>query len=183
MFKAITFLLLTAILIRVSRVSLRSPRSHGFYRFFAWETTLGLLLINLDGWFADPFSSRQLASWVFLAASVYLVAHGACLLRVVGKPHGGHRQEPCLYDIEKTSTLVTVGAYRYIRHPLYTSGLCGTWGILLKDVSWPSVLLALAASAFWIITAKVEETECIRYFGSEYQAYMDRTRMFVPFLF
>jgi len=36
---------------------------------------------------------------------------------------------------------------------------------------------------FLFATAKADEAECIRFFGSSYQAYMKQTKMFVPFLF
>jgi protein-S-isoprenylcysteine O-methyltransferase Ste14 len=51
--------------------------------------------------------------------------------------------------IEKTTILVTTGAYRYIRHPLYSSLLFLAWGIFFKAPSWPGGLLALAATFFW----------------------------------
>ena len=54
------FVLATAALAYVSRASLAAPRSHGFYRFFAWEAILALVLLNLDGWLRDPFSWHQL---------------------------------------------------------------------------------------------------------------------------
>jgi protein-S-isoprenylcysteine O-methyltransferase Ste14 len=41
----------------------------------------------------------------------------------------------------------------------------------------------MAATVFLIATAKADEAECIRFFGAEYQAYMKRTKMFVPFVF
>jgi len=43
-FKLIVFTLATLGIIYVSRLSLRHPRSHGFYRFFAWEAILALFL-------------------------------------------------------------------------------------------------------------------------------------------
>jgi protein-S-isoprenylcysteine O-methyltransferase Ste14 len=44
-------------------------------------------------------------------------------------------------------------------------------------------LLAFIATAFLVATAKVEEAEDLRHFGTAYQEYMGRTRMFIPFLF
>jgi protein-S-isoprenylcysteine O-methyltransferase Ste14 len=38
-------------------------------------------------------------------------------------------------------------------------------------------------SAFLIATAKVEETENLEKFGSDYAVYMKTTKMFIPFLF
>jgi protein-S-isoprenylcysteine O-methyltransferase Ste14 len=41
----------------------------------------------------------------------------------------------------------------------------------------------LAATLFLLATAKVEESENVRYFGTAYAEYMKRTKMFIPFLF
>jgi len=60
----------------LSRRSLRDPRSHGFWRVFAFEALLGLLLVAVGRWFVDPVSPRQVASWVllFLAWGAFLKA-------------------------------------------------------------------------------------------------------------
>jgi protein-S-isoprenylcysteine O-methyltransferase Ste14 len=183
MYKLIVFIVLSACLVYLSRASLRVPRSHGFYRFFAAEFALVLVLLNLDRWFQEPFASHQIASWLLLAVSIALVVHGAYLLKFVGKPDSRRSGEVPLSGIEKTTSLVSVGAYKYIRHPIYGSGFYGTWGVFFKDPSWLGIIFALAATTFWVLTARVEEAECIRYFGSPYRDYMKRTKMFVPFLF
>ncbi|MBN2463235.1 MAG: DUF1295 domain-containing protein [Dehalococcoidia bacterium] len=158
----------------VSWQSLRNPRSHGFYRFFAFESILILILLNLEHWLSDPFSAYQIVSWFLLLCSIVLAAHGFYLLYAIGKPKSG---------IESTTTLVLVGAFKYIRHPLYSSLLFLVWGVFFKDVSILGGVLTAAATAFLIVTAKLEEVENIRKFGAEYAAYMKSTRMFIPFLF
>ena len=95
---------------------------------------------------------------------------------------GDQREERPLVAFEKTTALVTVGAYRYIRHPLYSSLLFLAWGIFFKDPSWAGGLLAMAASLFLVVTARAEEAEDRRYFGETYQKYMQETKMFIPFL-
>jgi protein-S-isoprenylcysteine O-methyltransferase Ste14 len=179
---AYTFLLVTLGLAYVSRASLLHPRSHGFYRFLAWEAILALMLINLNGWFRDPFSWNQLISWFLLGVSLFLVIHGALLLKRLGKADA-QREDASLLDFEKTTSLVIVGAYRYIRHPLYSSLLFLAWGFFFKDPSWPGGFLALAATLFLVAAAKMEEVEDIRFFGPAYRDYMKETRMFIPFLF
>lgn len=94
-------------------------------------------------------------------------------MRLIGKPEG---------SFENTTTLVRLGAYRYIRHPLYSSLLWLAWGIFFKDPSLPGGVLALAALAFLVATAKVEEAENLHRFGADYAAYMKTTKMFIPFL-
>jgi protein-S-isoprenylcysteine O-methyltransferase Ste14 len=180
--KLITFVVASAGIIYVSRASLRSLGFHGFYRFFAWEAILALALLNLDDWFDEPFSPTQIVSWFCLCLSLFLVIHGVQLLRMVGKPDEGRDDTP-LIGMEKTTTLVTVGAYRYVRHPLYSSLLFLAWGVFLKSPSWLGGGLAIAATAFLAAAAKVEEDENTRYFGAAYREYMKQTKMFIPFLF
>jgi protein-S-isoprenylcysteine O-methyltransferase Ste14 len=55
--------------------------------------------------------------------------------------------------------------------------------VFFKNPSPAGGMLALAATLFLLLTAKVEEAECIQYFGPAYREYMTRTKMFVPFLF
>ena len=180
--QAFLFLIGSAIIVYVSRASLRDPRSHGFYRFFAWEFILGLILLNVPCWFCDPFAWHQIVSWVLLIVSIIPVVLGVQLLRSAGKPDETRNDAPML-GFEKTTQLVTVGLYKYIRHPLYSSLLLLTWGAFFKSPALPGVLLALAATLCLTATAKAEEAENIRYFGAAYQAYIQRTKMFIPFLF
>jgi hypothetical protein len=89
--EAIVFFIATLGLLYISRAALRAPASHGFYRFFAWESLLFLFLLNVRSWFFRPFSPNQIVSWSLLLVSLYLVVQGAALLRRRGRP-GGERQ-------------------------------------------------------------------------------------------
>ena len=182
MLKLVLFVVLSLGLLYVSRFSLRFPLPHGFYRFLAWESILALILVNSDPWFDEPLSLHQIISWVLLSASLFLVVHGARLLRLAGRPDG-QRKDQSLMPLEKTTVLVTVGAYKHIRHPLYSSLLFLGWGVFFKAPSWTGGLLAAAATVFLIATAKADEVECVRYFGTPYEAYMARTKRFIPLLF
>jgi protein-S-isoprenylcysteine O-methyltransferase Ste14 len=183
MLKLIAFAVVSIGLIYISRASLREPRSHGFYRFFVWEFIVALFLLNMNAWFHNPLSWHQLVSWFLLIVCIVPLVFGIRSLITQGKPVQQRGGEPQLLAFEKTSTLVTTGIYRYIRHPLYSSLLFLTWGIFFKSPSWPGGLLAIAATLFLIATARADEAECIRFFGVKYQAYMERTKMFVPFVF
>jgi protein-S-isoprenylcysteine O-methyltransferase Ste14 len=183
MLQLITFLLGSAGLLYISRSSLHAPRSHGFYRFFAWECILALFLLNVDAWFQTPFAWYQLISWLLLILCLAPLILGVRTLRSRGRPTAQRAGEPQLLAFEKTSELVTSGIYHYIRHPLYSSLLLLTWGIFFKSLTWPGLLLAVAASLFLIVTAKADEAECIRFFGEPYQDYMKHSKRFVPFLF
>lgn len=175
--------MLSVPIIYVSRASLRAPGSHGFYRFVAWEFILALVLLNIALWFHDPFTWHQVISWFLLIVCCVPLALGVRSLTTRGKPVERRDGDASLLAFEKTSTLVTTGIYHYIRHPLYSSLLILAWGVFFKDPSLLGGLLALAATVALIATAKADEAECTRFFGPAYQHYMQRTRMFVPFLF
>jgi len=168
------FCLLSAGIVWLSWEPLHKPGSHGFYRFFAWELILGLLLLNLRGWFANPFAWHQVISWILLAACLVPLIWGVILLRRVGRPTDA---------VEATTQLVTTGIYRLIRHPLYASLLLLTWGIFFKSPSLLNGCLASVASACLYATARADEAECLEEFGQAYADYMQRTHRFLPFIF
>ena len=132
MFMLLVFVVGSAAIIYVSRASLFAPRSHGFYRFFAWETILALAVLNLEHWFAHPFAWYQLISWFLLIVLGFLVIHGVRLLKQMGKQNAQRDDSPML-AFEKTTAIVTAGAYGYTRRPLYSSLLFLAWGIAFKS--------------------------------------------------
>jgi protein-S-isoprenylcysteine O-methyltransferase Ste14 len=174
MLKLVLFIVFTVPLLLFSWPFLRNWRTHGFYRFFAFEIILLLIISNIDHWFSNPLSLNQVASWIIMTGAFILAVHGFYLLRVIGQPRG---------DFEHTTRLVIVGAYRYIRHPLYGSLLFLVWGIFLKDLSLLGFLLAAIGTVFLFATARIEESENLARFGNDYAEYMKSTRMFIPFLF
>jgi protein-S-isoprenylcysteine O-methyltransferase Ste14 len=173
MIRLIIFAVISIGLIVWSWPFLRNPRSYTFYRFFAFESTTALILSNIGQWFRDPFSTYQIISWILLGASLFMALHGFYLLTTMGKPKED-------YDIENTTALVTVGAYKYVRHPLYSSLLFLGWGIFFKAPSFLGIVLVVAMSASVTAAAKVEELENRHKFGAEYASYMKRTKMFIP---
>lgn len=181
MTRVIVFSIVSILIVYISRKSILHPGAHGFYRFFAWECMLALALINVPHWFKYPFSLQQIASWLFLCISLFLVAHGVYLLKLIGKP-SQDRADKELIEFEKTSALVTVGAYRYIRHPLYSSLLFLAWGVFLKHFSWPGLVLAVFSTLFLFLTARRDEVECLQHFSDAYRDYMRETKRFIPFL-
>jgi protein-S-isoprenylcysteine O-methyltransferase Ste14 len=170
MIKIGIFILLSILLLSFT---ITRPHPHRFPRFFAFESILGLVLINVSSWFQNPFSFHQLVSWIFLLASLALAIHGFQLLRVAGHPKD---------DIENTTQLITNGAYRYIRHPLYCSLLVGGVGVFLKKPSFIGLILFFLLTGFVFWAGKTEERENIAKFGEEYRTYVQSTKMFIPFL-
>ncbi len=183
MIQWIIFVVLSLLLLAVSWRSLSNPRSHGYYRFFAWEAILALFLINVRFWFYKPFAWNQIIAWSLLFLALVPLVFGVHSLRTRGKASERREGDPALFGFEKTTSLVTNGIYRYIRHPLYSSLFLLTWGIFFKAPSLIGIALAVTATLFLLATARADETECTRFFGPQYQEYMKHTKRFVPYLF
>jgi protein-S-isoprenylcysteine O-methyltransferase Ste14 len=181
MTRVILFVCISAFLLYVSRHALRDVRSHGFYRFFAWEAIAAQILLAVPFWFRDPFSILQLCSWIVLLVALLYLADGGVRLLHHGKIDAS-RENATLFPFEKTTVVVSGGIYRYIRHPLYASLMFLCLGAFLKDPTWPGVVLTGSALGFLYTTAVVDERECEEYFGTAYRTYMEGTRRFVPFV-
>ena len=182
MSEVLVFCAVSAALLYVSRGALRNPKSHGFYRFFAWECILALVLLNRPVWDVNPLAPHQLLSWLLLILSVWLPIHAYRLLSTLGQPTP-ERADDALLGFEKTSQLVASGAFRYIRHPMCAALIFLAWGAFLKHFSWLGLALVLAATGLVWLTAIRDEAECLAHFGEPYRDYMRSTRRFIPFLF
>ena len=90
------FVAASAAIALLTQRSLRSWRHHGFYRFFAFESVLALILLNAPDWFRDMLSLRQAVSSLLLTGALLLVLEALRLLRKIGKPAGDARSGPDL---------------------------------------------------------------------------------------
>ncbi|MCJ7717178.1 MAG: isoprenylcysteine carboxylmethyltransferase family protein [Anaerolineales bacterium] len=161
-----TILLLVFTLIR--------PHPYRFTRFMAFESILGLIFLNAESWFVDPFSCIQIISWIFLAGSMFLAAHGFSLIKIKGNPTG---------DFEDTTSLITTGAYRFIRHPLYGSLLLfGVGGFLKRPTLLGTGLMGTLFLGVFL-TAQIEEKHNLERFGEEYLEYSEKTKRFIPYIY
>ena len=179
--KIALFILCTLILIRLSWRALGNLKSHGFYRFFAFEGLLVLLIRNQPYWFVEPFSLPQIFSWLLLFISIILITRSVIMLR----RYGGHAERAILpenYAFENTTHIVQEGPYRYIRHPMYSSLLFLAWGTFFKQITITDLILTLLVTVFLFATAKREEHENIQFFGKKYADYMQRTKIFIPWV-
>ena len=173
-FEIVVLILGTLSLIYISWIgSLKAKRYHGIYRFFSFESIFILVLLNYPAWFRDPLSLIQIISWILLLSSIFCAFSGFYFLYKRGKPKG---------QIENTTNLVTSGLYKYIRHPLYLSLMLLGFGVLLKNIRFTQIILALINIVSLVFTAKVEEKEMTKKFGSEYLDYMKKTKMFFPYI-
>lgn len=179
--QTLLFVVGSTFFIYLSRKQLKNPRCHGFYRFFAFEAILVVLLLNLPYWHNQLFAPHQIVSWVILATSIGFVIDGLRQLR----KHGGQKPRAMEenFAFENTSQLVTSGIYRFIRHPMYSALLLLAWGGLIKNLTIVGLFASLVASLALLMTGLVEERENLAFFGAPYSSYMQRSKRFIPFLF
>ncbi|MCW8811066.1 MAG: isoprenylcysteine carboxylmethyltransferase family protein [Ignavibacteriaceae bacterium] len=176
------FVIVSIFLIVISWQYLYSPTHHGFYRFFAFEYIVILVIINAPFWFLNPFSLLQIISWLFLVLSLFVVLPGFYILKKKGE-YKKRNIKSANYEFEDTVNLVDTGIYKYIRHPMYSSLLLLVVGALFKNLTIIGIVLTILAVIFITLTAKIEERENLSFFGSAYKEYMKKTRMFFPYLY
>ncbi|MCK9399367.1 MAG: isoprenylcysteine carboxylmethyltransferase family protein [Bacteroidales bacterium] len=155
-------------------VSIRERRYHGIPRFFAFEGLLVFALLNSSVWFKDPLSIPQIVAWLLFIFSIYYAFTAFRLFHRHGKPGR---------NFENTTQLVTTGLYHYVRHPMYGSLLFLGWGMFLKSMTWQTIVLIVIISVALYITCKVEEKEMLKKFGDEYETYLTKTKMFIPYIY
>jgi protein-S-isoprenylcysteine O-methyltransferase Ste14 len=78
--------------------------------------------------------------------------------------------------------LVTSGPYAHIRHPIYTGLILAMLGSAIGiNIYWAVMLVPVGA--YFIYSARREETNMLQLFPEQYAAYMARTGMLAPRLF
>jgi protein-S-isoprenylcysteine O-methyltransferase Ste14 len=73
--------------------------------------------------------------------------------------------------------------YGYVRHPIYLGVICVTTGIALFTTSLLGLIVLWGVIPFFLRRIRLEEHMLLDEFGPEYEAYMERTKKLVPFLY
>ena len=142
----------------------------------------GLFLLLAFG----PRTCRGLPSWGptstwigTLAGGVLFVA--GSLLAAAGAVSLGKNLTP-LPQPKENGTLIVTGAYRLVRHPIYSgiTFMAVGWG--LWRTNWPSIGYGLLLFAFFDIKTRREERLLEGKFP-EYAAYRRRVRKLLPFVY
>jgi protein-S-isoprenylcysteine O-methyltransferase Ste14 len=139
---------------------------------------LVLLAVFLALWVGDSFFLRKstfLSDYVPL--SVRLVILGLTLVTAMCLFKSGHA---VVEHRERPEALVTTGAFRYVRHPLYLASILTYLGLTVSTTSIFSLVLLVVIFIFHDYIASYEETLLEAKFGEEYQAYKRRTGKWFP---
>jgi protein-S-isoprenylcysteine O-methyltransferase Ste14 len=111
-----------------------------------------------------PLAVRMSAAALAMAIAIYLVRAGHAVIHHGQRVHG----------------VVTSGAFRYVRHPMYLGSLLFYLAFSLATLSLLSCALLVGIFVFYDYIARYEEILLVERFGEEYQRYRDRTGRWVP---
>lgn len=137
--------------------------------------SLGLFLIV---WVGDSFLLRRstfMRDYVPLYVS--LVVLGISLVAAMYLFRSGH---VVVSHERRPGGLVVTGAFRYVRHPLYSASMLTYLGLTVSTVSLLSLVLWVGIFALHNYIASYEEKLLEEKFGEVYTAYKKRTGKWIP---
>ena len=136
---------------------------------------LGLFLIV---WAADSFF---LHVSTFLAALIPLVLRLLVLVCALGAAfYLGNSGHVVVSHGERPTEVVSTGAFRYVRHPLYLACILFYLGLAVSTASLLSLALWIIACIFYNFLANYEEKLLDLKYGEEYRQYRQKTGKWLP---
>lgn len=83
--------------------------------------------------------------------------------------------------VKENQSLVTVGPYRWVRHPMYAAVFLSVIGVCLLTANWLVVLISIPGVAPALAKRMSrEEAMMVDKFGDRYRAYMQNTGRVLP---
>lgn len=156
----------------------RGPAAQMVDRRARWGIALeavGFALVWMKpAWIADPAPWRLVCGAAFYGLGALLSWTSAIALG---------RQWRFDAGLNADHQLVQSGAYRFVRHPIYTSMLCtmlGTGFLLARLVVLPLALAFFLAGTE--IRVRIEDRLLASRFGPEFEDYRRRVHAYLPFV-
>ncbi|MBN2105708.1 isoprenylcysteine carboxylmethyltransferase family protein [bacterium] len=136
------------------------------------------LFIFLIVWITDSFI-LHLSTFLLNEAPliVRLSIMTVILIPVYYLIQSGHRVVP---RQKKTDDLVTTGAFRYVRHPLYLASLLTYLALSIITASLISMAIFIGIFIFHDYIAAYEEKLLEMKYGKIYSQYRDKTGKWIP---
>lgn len=130
--------------------------------------------------FEGHFRTASPASWR-IALSVVLLMLAVLLSWTSVHALGKHLRFDAV--LSRDHQLVQSGAYRVVRHPIYSSMLClllGTGFMISSTLCFiPAILIFLAGTE---IRVRVEDKLLAAYFGDQFRRYQQAISAYIPFV-
>ena len=139
--------------------------------------------------------SYLLVSLQFILIAILIVNHGlhtpsnfALLIFLIGGAFGIYALKHNTLnnfnitpEIKANAALITTGAYRYIRHPMYFSVLVMMIGVVVSKPTLLSLFIYVLLVVTLFLKAHKEETFWVEQ-SSEYVNYRQQTKRIIPFV-
>ena len=136
---------------------------------------LGLFLVV---WVVDSFflhKSTFVSDYVPLFIRFVILA--LALITAVYLSMSGH---VVVAHGERPNSVVSTGAFRYVRHPLYSAAILFYLGLAVSTASLFSLVLLVVIFLFYNYIATYEERLMEMKFGEDYVSYKKRTGKWAP---
>jgi protein-S-isoprenylcysteine O-methyltransferase Ste14 len=130
-------------------------------------------------WRGCPVWMEPFAPISAIAGALLLVAGGILIL--AGALKLGVNLTPVPYP-RPNATLIETGAFRFVRHPMYSGGILMAFGWGLWVHGWLTTGYALLLFVFFDIKSRREERWLREKFPG-YAAYQNRVRKLIPFVY
>ena len=139
---------------------------------------LVLLVLFLLIWVVDSFLLKiSIFLSDYISLSIRLVILGLLLVAAVYLIRSGH---VVVSHGQRPSGVVSTGAFRYVRHPLYLGSIMFYIGLSVSTASLFSLGLVAVIFLFYNYLASYEEKLMENRFSDEYGNYKKRTGKWVP---
>ena len=138
-------------------------------------------MVGVVAYMVDPsrmaWSSMPLPLWLRWAGVAVGAASG-CLLVWTLVNLGKNLTDTVV--TRKVHTLVTVGPYRWVRHPFYDAVALAVLANSLVAANWFLLATGAVQMTKMVIPTRTEEAHLHTRFGDDYRSYMNRTGRFFP---
>jgi protein-S-isoprenylcysteine O-methyltransferase Ste14 len=137
-----------------------------------------LLGVFLVVWAGDSFFlHKSTFASDYVPLSIRLVILGLTLITAAYLFMSGHF---VVAHGERPNSVVSTGAFRYVRHPLYLGAILFYLGLTVSTASLFSLALLVIILLFYNYIASYEERLMVIKFGEDYVSYKNRTGKWVP---
>jgi protein-S-isoprenylcysteine O-methyltransferase Ste14 len=144
------------------------------------QTMLFSLIAFGPDWIGLRLDLPETARMIAQALGAILGGAGL-LLALAGLFWLGNNLSPLPHP-KDDATLVQTGAYRVVRHPIYSGLIIGATGWGLINISVMTLIYALILFVFFDVKSRREERWLSQKFP-EYAAYRRRVRKLIPFIY
>lgn len=155
--------------------SIESVRS---FRLAYLYLRLSTLLVGVSAFVFDHLALLEAYRSLYAALAGIAISVLGLAVFIWSKMALGPQYSPC-FDAMLPTQVVTLGPYRWVRHPIYTANVLLVVGIAIGTGSMWLYLNAVILAAYYIYTVPIEERALAGEL-KEYRSYVGQSRRFIP---